>query len=262
MTLAGDKSLDKIALELKKTGHAVIEIELNDKYDLGGQIFLWEMATAAMCHVLQVNPFDQPNVEKSKILARNLLNHENFQAQPMAIDNNIYGGNEKIEEDKQFIDGKLIERLHKIMEDRREGDYFAFQCFIKESDETTRLLAKLSSKIRELTKCPVTIGYGPRYLHSTGQLHKGDRGNGIFIQFKSIKHTDMFIPELENTQVKVENKNDVQSITFGQLISAQAMGDEMALREEKRRAMIINLGEDIAFGLEELIASLNNNKHK
>ncbi|MEI8216767.1 MAG: hypothetical protein WCF96_06680 [Eubacteriales bacterium] len=262
MTLAGDKSLDKIALELKKTGHAVIEIELNDKYDLGGQIFLWEMATAAMCHILQVNPFDQPNVEKSKILARNLLNPGTLQSQPMVVDNNIYGGNGTIEEEKQFIDGKLIERLYKIIEDRREGDYFALQCFIKESDETSGLLAKLSSKIRELTKCPVTIGYGPRYLHSTGQLHKGDRGNGIFIQLKSIKHTDMHIPELENILGKAEGMSLVETITFGQLISAQAKGDEMALREEERRAMIINLGEDIASGLEELIASLNNNKHK
>ncbi len=252
IVITGDKSLDNLVDKLKKAGFLVIEIEMKDKYDLGGQIFIWEMATATMGYVLGVNPFDQPNVERSKVLTAKMLSEqmdEVVQALSPA---------DKKDEDESPEMLKLkeiVDNIHSF----KEGDYFSIHGFFKESDLATKLLQDLSDKIRELTKCPVTFGYGPRLLHSTGQLHKGDKGNGIFIQLSSININDIEIADKEKNNNYLENNTTNKiKMSFSKLIRAQAKGDEMALLEVGRRIISINIGKNIELGIQTIINSLNN----
>lgn len=252
--IEGDSSLDNLVDKLKKAGFPVIEIEMKDKYEIGGQIFMWEMATATMGYVLGVNPFDQPNVERSKILTAKMLQDQ------LANDTKIiHSKDDRIEEENtEILNIKLkeiIDNIHSF----KEGDYFSIHGFFKESDAATDLLKDLSNKIRELTKCPVTFGYGPRLLHSTGQIHKGDKGNGIFIQLTSINVKDIIISDkLDKDKNLINNFGIKSEMSFSKLIKAQAKGDEMALLEAGRRIISINMGQNIEVGLQTIIDSLNN----
>lgn len=252
IVIAGDNSQDNLVDKLKKAGFPVIEIEMKDKYDLGGQIFLWEMATAIMGYVLGVNPFDQPNVERSKVLTAKMLSEQMAETvQTISVADKKYE-----DENLEMLKIKeIIDNIHSF----KEGDYFSIHGFFKESEEATKLLQDLSNRIRELTKCPVTFGYGPRLLHSTGQLHKGDKGNGIFIQLSSINVNDIAIADNEKNDSNSE-KNTAKKIkmSFAKLIKAQAKGDEMALLEVGRRIISINIGKNIELGLQTIIKSLNN----
>lgn len=252
IVIAGDSSLDNLVDKLKKAGFPVIEIEMKDKYDIGGQIFMWEMATATMGYVLGVNPFNQPNVERSKILTAKMLQDE------LAKDRKTLPSEDKSPEEESLEMLKLKEIINNI-HSFKEGDYFSIHGFFKEAEAATKLLQDLSDRIRELTKCPVTFGYGPRLLHSTGQLHKGDKGNGIFIQLTSINVNDIIIPDYTKGDNNLEsNPRNNTKMSFSKLIKAQAKGDEMALIEGGRRIICINIGKNIELGLQTILRSLNN----
>ena len=203
--------------QLKVAGHPVVEIQLSDIYDLGKQLFLWEIATAIACCYLEVNPFDQPNVESAKVLARHMVAEYQKEGKLPEV--------ETADLDPEQLDAFLANAA--------PGDYIALQAYIEPTMQNTKALQDLRSTLRDRYKLATTLGFGPRFLHSTGQMHKGDGGNGLFIQFVAQSKQDIPIPD--------EAGKPGSSITFGTLIMAQALGDGQALTNENRRFVRFSL---------------------
>ncbi|MGI8541132.1 MAG: hypothetical protein ACR2N0_15375, partial [Rubrobacteraceae bacterium] len=174
---------DGLLAELREAGHPVVEILLDDEYDLGGEMMRWEVATAIAGERLGINPFDQPNVESAKVQARNMLSAYGERGslpplEPTATDGtlSVYssGGSDD-------VDGAIRQFLSKP----NEGDYIAIQAYLPPEEPTTDMLQSVRAGLRDRLRLATTFGYGPRFLHSTGQLHKGDGGNGLFVQITS-----------------------------------------------------------------------------
>ena len=221
-----EDNFQKIA-SLVAAGHPVISIEINDIYELGAQMYTWEMATAVAAHVLKINPFDQPDVEATKNHTRRIIaQYREKKVLPLskpslATDScNVYGNS----------NGATIAEIMKNFLGKAQAlDYVCLQVYLNPSSEIDEVLRKLRETIFAKYKLSVTIGYGPRYLHSTGQLHKGDSGNGLFIQLTAENLIDVDIPDNFGT----ENS----TLTFGTLKAAQAEGDWQALIDAKRRVI-------------------------
>lgn len=238
-----DSNLDKKVESLILSGFPVIEIILNDKYDLGSEFLRWEFATAIAGWSLKIQPFNQPNVESAKIAAREMVKkfmetgklpreEKALEENGISILGNISGSDLK-SAIKNFLDKTNNKDRH---------NYIAIQAFITPNEETARLLNELRIKILRKYKIATTIGFGPRFLHSTGQLHKGDAGNGLFVQFIADSENDIVIPDNPG-----ENKT---SITFGTLIHAQASGDRKALLDAGREVLTFDLGVSTIDNLE------------
>jgi transaldolase/glucose-6-phosphate isomerase len=230
----GELPVDAKLSVLETAGHPVIHIPLLDLYDIGAQFLLWEIATAIAGHVLQINPFDQPNVEAAKVRARQMVAaYKTSGALPLQT---------PLLETEQFslygsiVAQSLREALSHFLANTQPGDYIAVQAYLKPEPSTTAALHRLQSTLREKTHLATTIGYGPRFLHSTGQLHKGDRGNGCFILLTDTPAQDLHIPD--------EVGSPDASMTFGILKLAQALGDQMALADAGRRLIRIHLHQD------------------
>jgi glucose-6-phosphate isomerase len=235
---------------LSEAGHPVIEIILNDVYDLGEQFFLWEMATSVAGWRLGIQPFDQPNVESAKVLARHIVKEFNEKGKlpeinPAITDKNIsvYG-----DINGNSIEQALINFLGTVNLIQKPGNYISLQAYLKPDNETTSALQELRTSIQKKYKAAVTTGYGPRFLHSTGQLHKGDAGNGIFIQFISSSQNDLPIPDNPG--------EDNSSISFGVLKKAQALGDGQALLDNNRKVLLFNFTGDVITGIKRLTKAL------
>jgi CheY-like chemotaxis protein len=368
LRLEGDKTYDADLAALEASGYPVVRFNLQDVYDLGGQFFLWEFATAVAGYRLNINPFDQPNVESAKVQARKMIaEYKGNGALPSltpALSGDgitVYGDLEAISPEKalpSFLSQPRLRRAKKVVviEDepemvdlvklilgrkgfeligavggqegleavRREKpdlvlldlmmpdmdgwevyqrmkadvelkdipvivvtakaesidkvlglrasesanlshrkvietpgealiafldqaqmwDYVALQAYVQPTPETDVALAELRLKLRDRFRLATTVGYGPRFLHSTGQLHKGDRGNGLFIQLTQDPPQDAAIPD--------EAGKPESSVTFGVLIAAQALGDRQALLDSGRRVIRFHLGSDVVGGLKRL----------
>ncbi len=236
LRLDGDDTYDEEVQALQDAGQPVIRLHLRDLCDLGGQFFLWEMATAVAGYRLGINPFEQPNVEAAKVLARSAVT--------------AYRESGELPRDEPTpLTG---EALSTFLDQASPGDpttgsgrsYVALQAYVQPTPEADEALLALRTRIRDTRKLAATVGYGPRFLHSTGQLHKGDRGNGLFIQFTSDALRDVAIPD--------EAGKPGSSMTFGLLKLAQALGDKQALLDNKRRVIRFHLGTDVAGGLRKL----------
>jgi hypothetical protein len=223
---------------LEKNGFPCIDIVLDDLYDLGALFFLWEMATALVGYCLSIQPFDQPNVEMAKHLARESMAH-------------------------YFKTGELEQvpyaaltpvSLEQFLSNVRMGDYVALQAYVAPANEVDSALTELQLTIRKKYHIPVTRGYGPRFLHSTGQLHKGDDGSGLFIQLVSSSEVDLCIPD--------EPGNPKSSITFGILKTAQAMGDYKALHDAGRRVIRFQVKGNSPAGIRKLLPVTNQSNKK
>jgi hypothetical protein len=201
---------------------------LDDRYELGRQFFLWELATAVAGVCLGIQPFDQPNVESAKVAAREMIA--------------AYKESGSLPESDAL--SPTAASLKAFLQQAQPGDYVSIQAYIKPSAETDTALDALRLAIRSATGLPVTVGYGPRFLHSTGQLHKGDGGNGLFIQLTANMPHDIPIPD--------EAGKAQSGMTFGVLKTAQALGDAAALRQAGRRLIHYNLGDDIPGGIAAL----------
>ncbi len=221
LKLKDDDTYDQAFEVLEKAGHPTVRIELDDLYDLGGQFFLWEIATAVAGHLLGIHPFNQPNVEAAKVLARQMVAE--------------YSENGELPTDEPAP--FTAKALRSFLSQVEPGDYIALQAYVQPTEETDQALAELRLALRNMTKLAVTTGYGPRFLHSTGQLHKGDRGNGLFIQLTSDASRDIKIPD--------EAGSPESSISFGVLKMAQVLGDKRALQDNNRRVIRFHLGKDI-----------------
>ncbi|UCE00236.1 MAG: bifunctional transaldolase/phosoglucose isomerase [Chloroflexota bacterium] len=248
LKLANDTTFDDQVTALERSGHPVVRMQLADLYDLGGQFFLWEMATAVAGHLLGINPFNQPNVESAKVLAREMVKTYQetgelpVQKPALKVDGIAVYGEPRFAE---AMPRSLREFLDSILQEGIPGGYIALQAYLQPTQATDQALQTLRTQIRNQTRLATTLGYGPRFLHSTGQLHKGDSGAGFFVQLTSEPSKDIPIPD--------EAGSDSSSITFGVLEQAQALGDRQALLDGGRKVIRLHLGSDSQLGLNKLI---------
>lgn len=240
-----DETLIGRALALGEAGHPVITMTYEDHHDLGGLMFLWEMATAVAGHVLGIQPFDQPNVESAKVRARAVVAELQRSGQPRHLKAAAQGDGIEVHGDIRA--SSVSDAINQFVEQTRFGDYIAVQAYLTPTLRHDELLAAMRLALRTRFKCATTLGYGPRFLHSTGQLHKGDRGNGLFIQITCEEQGDIQIPD--------DAGASASSLSFGQLKLAQAMGDGEALRDAGRRLLRIHLS-DQSDGLSKLVSML------
>lgn len=241
--LKNDSTYDEKVNQLKSKNFPFLELELESKLELGAQYFLWEFATAVAGWVLQIQPYDQPNVEQAKIVARQMMKEYQEKGKLPELIPTLEGSGLKVYGE---VKSSSVEDILKVfLSDCKSGkNYVAIQAYLNPDEATTKKLLTLRTEIQKKYKVATTLGFGPRFLHSTGQLHKGDSGNGYFIQFISNSEDDLPIPENAG-----EEKT---SITFGILIKAQALGDRQALIDNKRKVITIDLGNDIIESLEKI----------
>ncbi|MDD5723638.1 MAG: hypothetical protein PHY29_07870 [Syntrophales bacterium] len=247
LRLAGDKEYEKTLADLERAGHPVVTINLEDRYDLGGQFFLWEMATAVAGWRMGIDPFNQPDVESVKALARRMVDEYKEKGafpeeEPSLVDGDImvFGGP---------VSGNSGSTLVSFIgEGITDGAYIALQAYLQPGPRTDRALQHLRMCLRDRFRIATTVGYGPRFLHSTGQLHKGDAGRGLFVQFTADNAMDVPIPD--------DPGSFTSSMTFGLLKKAQAAGDWEALQDAGRQVVRFHLGTDIIDGLTRLTEAL------
>ena len=251
LRLNGDDTYDTAVDRLESAGYPLVRIRMKDTYDLGGQFFLWELATAVAGARLGINPFNQPNVEAAKDLARQMVaayQEEGQLPEPapaLQSDGILVYGDPPASEAELITSG---DALRAFLAQAQQGDYIALQAYVKPDAETDWALLELRTRLRAYTRLACTTGYGPRFLHSTGQLHKGDGGNGLFIQLTADSPEDVGIPN--------QAGSPESSISFAVLKTAQAMGDRQALLDAGRRVIRFHLGKDVPGGLEKLTAAL------
>jgi hypothetical protein len=229
LSVPGDDPMDDRLDALAAAGHPLVQFSLDDRYDLGAHFFLWELATAVAGARLGIQPFNQPNVEAAKVQARRFIR--------------------AYEEEGELPEAETAPLTEAALQDflaqTESGDYISLQAYVQPTPATDAALQTLRQQLLEATHLATTVGYGPRFLHSTGQLHKGDAGNGLFIQLSSHPDTDLDIPD--------EPGEPASSISFGVLKLAQARGDYEALREADRRVIHFDLGTEVLGGLGKLI---------
>jgi glucose-6-phosphate isomerase len=249
LRLAGDEHYDDRINNLIDAGKPLIRIDLHDVYDLAVEIFRWELATAVAGVVLGINPFDQPNVESAKVLARQMVSTFHKTGKPPEITSTLLQNGLKIYAGTpaatfaELIASFLAGAQTRIEKSVRRS-YLSLQAYLPPSAEIDRALQELRNKIQLKYSLATTVGYGPRFLHSTGQLHKGDGGHGLFIQLLADMPEDVPIPD-------VAGKPD-SSISFGILKNSQALGDRQALLNAGRKVITIDLGMDILKGIKIL----------
>ncbi|MEP0862154.1 MAG: glucose-6-phosphate isomerase [Ignavibacterium sp.] len=234
--LRGDNKHQNKIDKFIETGFPVIEFELEDIYDLSKQFFLWEFATSISGWYLGIQPFDQPNVEQAKVIARKILK-DYQESGKLNLPVPSFSSNDLIIYSEEKID-KPESALELFLSECESGkNYVSIQAYVNPSWENFNLLQKLRTDILKKYKVATTLGFGPRFLHSTGQLHKGDSGNGLFIQIIDNPEEDVAIPDNAS-----ENKS---SISFGVLIKAQAFGDRQALLDNKRKVITIEVKDSL-----------------
>ncbi len=239
-----DSDTDARLGALEAAGHPVVRRILNDTLDLGEEFYIWELATAVAGAVIGIDSFDQPNVQESKDNTRRLL--EEYKKNGALIEQSLAaeGNGLKVlcssETITEIGSGHSIEAFIKAHLDRTgPGDYIALCQYIEESAEHEELIQAIRSHLRDSLRVATTTGYGPRFLHSTGQLHKGGPASGVFIQITADAKEDAPIAG--------------EAFTFGVLKQAQALGDFESLASRNRRAIRVHLGADVTAGLGALL---------
>ncbi|MCC2548698.1 bifunctional transaldolase/phosoglucose isomerase [Hymenobacter sp. BT175] len=226
---------------LEAAGHPIIRILMDEPLDLGAEFFRWEVATAVASAVLEINPFDQPNVQAAKTATDRLMKVVQEQGSlpqgdaPKVTENGVayYSA---------VAGGSAAEVIQNFFAQARPGDFLNIQAYLNESDELNRGLAELRTQVQEQLQLATTSGYGPRFLHSTGQYHKGGPDKGLFVQFTVDHPQDLPLPG--------------RSYTFGTFKNAQAAGDLQALHDYNRRTLRIHLGTDAEQGLRTVLTAL------
>ena len=234
---------DGLSEALESLGHPVIRISIPDPMDLAGEFYRWEVATAMAGAVLGIDPFDQPNVEEAKEHTRRLLavhSGEDDGLSPVvparviaAADGITLYGDTPLH--LSAADGTVVGEIRRHLARIRPTSYLALQAFIAPTDDTDDAFDGIRRLLRDSTRRATTLGYGPRFLHSTGQLHKGGPPTGWFVQFTADHPVDRPIPDWP--------------YTFGQLIDAQAAGDFQALESHDLPILRVHLGADVVAGL-------------
>jgi hypothetical protein len=235
----GDAETNATIAALESAGFPVVQQQLSEALDLGATFFVWEFATAVASSLLKIDAFDQPNVQESKDNTKRLLGEfvatgSLPQQTPVVQEGalKLYG------EDKALgttLDTAIAAHLKKV----HAGDYVAITQYFLETPEAEALVQQLRLAVRAKTGAAATTGYGPRFLHSTGQLHKGGGNNGVFLQLTSEDAVDVAIPH--------------EPFGFSVLKQAQSLGDLESLVKHGRRAVRVELGKDVLAGLRRLL---------
>ncbi|MGZ8498633.1 MAG: bifunctional transaldolase/phosoglucose isomerase [Candidatus Binatia bacterium] len=232
LRLASDSNhdLDRQVAALEANGHPLARIDLADKFDIGQEFFRWEFAVAAAGAVLGINPFNQPDVQLAKDLSKKAMSESG-------------SGGAKLKDEVAASDSAVLEKMVGAwLGKKKPRDYVVVQAYIAPSRENSAKLAALCAALQSRLGVATTLGFGPRFLHSTGQLHKGGPNSALVLQIVDQPGDNLAVPET--------------SYTFDALIQAQAIGDFTALKQRRRRALRVNLGGDTTGGLERLAAAL------
>lgn len=234
--LEGDENDDLNAhlSRIEKSGHPTIRIDLKDRFSLAQEIFRWEVAVASASSIFGVFPFDQPDVELAKDLARRMMEDPRRMLQDSSSD-----GTWEIEREdtqKEFSSWIAL---------GKEKDYLCLQSYLAPTERISESLQNLRKELLRKTGLASTLGFGPRFLHSTGQLHKGGPDRGLFLQL------------VDEPDIRIEVPDTGGS--FNDLIRAQAFGDYLALKKRKRRILRINLGKQPEEGIRKLAGFVSGN---
>ncbi len=222
--LQGDENseYDKAIERLRSAGHPVVQYDLRDSYDLGAEFFRWEFATAVTGSILGVHPFDQPDVQRSKDMTGTLL--------------------QEYRKAGSFPRVESASSLSALLENSSPGSYFAIMAYFCQTPAVDEAFQSLRRRVLERYRIATTLGYGPRFLHSTGQLHKGGPNTGRFLQVTAARRSDVAIPG--------------EPHSFGTLVDAQALGDLHALQQTGRKAARVQLESASAAAIRELAAEI------
>lgn len=252
-TEKNSKKAKKLSALLVLQKIPVIDICINNKYSVGGLFYLWEFATAVMGYTLKINPFDEPNVSESKENTGKVLKY--FEEKNKLPKQKPLAGWKKIKiysavkiskksrKKKSKYSGITPEQyLRLFFKMKKKDDFISLMSYLHNSNEINRSVQNIRELLKIRLKCATTSGYGPRFLHSTGQLHKGGKDNGMFIQFVCEDKKDLQVPG--------------KPYTFGILKQSQALGDFKSLGKHNRRAIKIHLGKNPDAGLKNFITFL------
>jgi len=246
-----DSSQDAKVAAIEAAGHPVVYIEISDLYEIFGQFFTWEVATSVAGSVTGINPFNQPDVESAKIETRALTAaYEETgklpERMPFLEDEGVklyatgaYAAQLKAAAPTETLAGYLRAHLGQI----HPGDYFAALAYLPMFPEHEAVIQGFRHKVRDAKRVATCLGFGPRFLHSTGQDYKGGPNTGVFLQITADHAVDVAIPG--------------QKLSFGVVIDAQAAGDLAVLESRGRRAVRVHLGADVAAGLRTLTAAID-----
>jgi transaldolase / glucose-6-phosphate isomerase len=248
---APDREQDEKIAALEQAGHAVVRISLGDVYDMGQEFFRWEIATAVAGSIIGINAFNQPDVEASKIATRNLTSeYERTGSLPaekpifeeggiklFTDENNAAALTQAIGSDRS-LSGYLRGHLNRL----QAGDYFGLLAYVPMFAEHEELLQEARHSVRKAKRVATCLGFGPRFLHSTGQAYKGGPNSGVFLQITCDDRNDLAVPG--------------QKYTFGVVKAAQARGDFQVLADRKRRALRVHLGSDVKSDLAKVNSAI------
>jgi transaldolase/glucose-6-phosphate isomerase len=240
---APDSDQDAKIDALEKAGQPVVRISVGDTYDLGQEFFRWEIATAVAGSIIGINAFNQPDVEASKVETRKLTS-EYEKTGSLPAENPIFeqAGIKLFADPKNASavgNGNIGQRLREHLNRLKPGDYFALLAYIEMNPEHEALLQEIRLAIRDTKQVATCLGFGPRFLHSTGQAYKGGPNSGVFLQITCDDAHDLPVPG--------------QKYTFGVVKAAQARGDLQVLIDRGRRVLRVHLGKDVETGLSELV---------
>lgn len=238
-----DPEQDAKIKALQAAGHPVVRIDVPDLMNLGQEFFRWEVATATAGALMHVNAFDQPNVQESKDCTRAYL--EEFkkkkalpQDPPVVIDGDVHifadAANQRALSGASSLDEMLAAHLARV----HPGEYVALNAYVERTPPVHAAFQRIRTRVRDARQVATTVGYGPRFLHSTGQLHKGGPNTGVFIQITAEEREDVMIPG--------------EPWSFGTLAAAQALGDMKSLTTRSRRVIRIHLGVDVENGIKQI----------
>jgi transaldolase/glucose-6-phosphate isomerase len=228
---APDARQDEAVFALERAGHPLLTITVDGPYDLGAEFFRWEFATAVAGSVLGINPFDQPDVEASKVATRRLT------------DEYERTGTLPPESPTRVSEGNLVATLRAHLGTIRPGDYVAILAYVETSAAHEATLQAIRRAVRDRYRVATCLGFGPRFLHSTGQAYKGGPNTGVFLQITCEDAADLAVPG--------------RAYTFGVVKSAQARGDLAVLAERGRRALRVHLDTDPTRGLQTLRSAID-----
>jgi hypothetical protein len=246
---APDAAQDAAIAAIEKAGQPVVRIALSDIYNLGQEFFRWEIATAVAGSIIGINAFNQPDVEASKIVTKELTSEYESKGSLPAEKPIVEEAGFKLFTDQKNAadlakaagtgaDGALKNYLRAHLARLGAGDYFALLGYIEMNAEHESLLQGLRMMVRDRKRVATVLGFGPRFLHSTGQAYKGGPNSGVFLQITCDDAQDLPVPG--------------QKYTFGVVKAAQARGDFQVLADRKRRALRVHLGSDVKAGITKL----------
>jgi transaldolase / glucose-6-phosphate isomerase len=248
---APDTAQDAKVAALEKAGNPVVHIAVSDIYNLGQEFFRWEIATAVAGSILGINAFNQPDVEASKIVTKQLTSEYELTGSlppekpvleeagfKLFTDSKNAADLAKVAASGASADGPLKNYLRAHLARLGAGDYFALLGYVEMNAQHEALLQELRMTVRDRKRVATCLGFGPRFLHSTGQAYKGGPNSGVFLQITCDDAQDLPVPG--------------QKYTFGVVKAAQARGDFQVLADRKRRALRVHLGSDVKAGLAKL----------